>query len=60
MMKDMSKHFAVKALVAGIIIILVRLYTTWDIWVVIGALMIIKALIMFVHPCDKKEKVKKK
>lgn len=50
----MSKHFAAKFLIAGIVIILVRLYTHWDIWVVIGALMIAKAILMLAHPCKKK------
>jgi hypothetical protein len=49
-MKSNVKYMATKILIAGIIIVLARLYTTWDIWVVIGALMIIKALLMYAMP----------
>jgi hypothetical protein len=41
---------ATKLLVIGIVIVLARLYTTWDIWVVIGALLIIKAVLLYVMP----------
>ncbi|MBU1198960.1 MAG: hypothetical protein KKF46_08515 [Nanoarchaeota archaeon] len=54
---------AAKMLVFGIILILVRLFTTWDIWVVLGALLIIKAIIMFIVPvcsCETSAKKKKK
>lgn len=53
---------ATKLLVMGVILILVRLYTAWDIWVVIGVLLIIKAIIMFFMPvcaCETKPKKKK-
>ena len=44
---------AAKMLVIGIVLILVRLYTTWDIWVVLGALLIIKGvLIVAMHGCS--------
>ncbi len=52
-MKDM-KHKAPVLLMFGLILILVRLYTSWDMWVVIGALLVLKALMMFAHPCKKK------
>ena len=44
------KGMAVKMLVLGIILILVRLFTTWDIWVVLGVLLVIKAILMFLMP----------
>jgi membrane-bound ClpP family serine protease len=54
--------WAAKLLVVGIILILVRLYTVWDIWVVLGVLLIIKAIIMFIMPtcmCQTKSSKKK-
>jgi len=45
--------WAWKMLIVGLVFILARLYTTWDIWVVIGVLMIIKALMMFMMPVKK-------
>jgi len=52
------KHIAIKLLVIGLILVLVRLYTSWDIWVVIGAILIIKAIILFIMPghCTKENK----
>ena len=44
------KHWALKCLVVGIILILVRLYTAWDIWVVLGVLLIIKSVLLLVMP----------
>ena len=47
---------AVKLAVLGIILLLARIYTTWDIWIVIGVLLIIRAiltLIIPVCPCQK-------
>lgn len=55
-MEGNMKHIAALPLVIGIVIILVRLYTNWDIWVVIGVLLIIKAIMMFKHPCCKPKK----
>jgi hypothetical protein len=56
---------AIKMLIFGLILILVTLYTTWNIWVVLGVLLIIKAIIMFFMPtccCSKsaEKPVKKK
>lgn len=55
---------AAKLLVLGIIIILVRMvkkFTDWDIWIVIGALLIVTALVMCAMPaCCQKKAGKKK
>ena len=51
---------AAKMLVIGIVLILVRLYTQWDIWVVIGAILVIKGILMFLMPMGKCTKPKKK
>jgi hypothetical protein len=51
----------IKFLIVGIILILVTLYTTWNIWVVIGILLIIKAIMMFLMPvclCNKNKKTR--
>lgn len=40
----------IKLLVLGIVLILVRLYTAWDIWMVVGVLLILKALMLFIMP----------
>ena len=56
------KCWATKLLVAGIILILIRFYTVWDIWIVIGVFMIIKAIMMFIMPtciCQTKSSKKK-
>ena len=58
-MKEHMRHKAPVLLVIGLVLILIRLYTNWDIWVVIGALLIIKAIIMFAHPCKANYKEKK-
>jgi hypothetical protein len=51
---------AAKMLVIGIVLILVRLYTTWDIWVVLGAILAIKGLILLIKPkCCCQVKAKK-
>jgi len=47
---------AMKLFITGLIILLARLYTTLDIWVVIGALLIVKSIILFLMPlcpCNK-------
>jgi len=51
---------AMKLLVFGIILVLVRYFKAgWDIWLVIGVLLIIKGLLKLIMPtccCHKKEK----
>jgi len=54
--------WATKLLVIGIVLILVRYYTLWDIWVVIGAILIIKGLLVLIMPncyCQVKPKSKR-
>ncbi len=54
-----SQCKAMRLLVFGIILLVARLYTTLDIWVVIAALLISKAILLFivpVCPCSKKAK----
>jgi len=46
---------AMKMIVLGIVLILVRQFTIWDIWIVIGVIVIIlgiKKLMMPVCPCN--------
>jgi len=50
------KGIALKMLILGIILILVRLYTAWDIWIVLGVLAIIKAIMLFMMPGYKGER----
>ena len=55
------RHIAIKLLIVGIVLVLVRLYTAWDIWVVIGTILIIKAILLFIMPtCCCSAKTKKK
>lgn len=54
------KMMALKMLVLGIILIVVRMFTTWDIWIVIGVLAIIKAAMIFFMPCKCDEKPAKR
>jgi len=55
---------AIKLLVLGLVLILVRLYTAWDIWVVLGVILIIKAVLVLIMPMhyhsDAKIKMPKK
>ena len=45
-----SKCWGMKYLVIGIVFIAARWYTTWDIWVVIGVLLVLKGLMKFAMP----------
>ena len=48
-------------IVLGMVLILVRLYTTWDMWVVVGAILIVKGAIHVIMPkCCCQTKVPKK
>ena len=55
-----TQCMATKLLVIGIILILVRLYTNWDIWLVIGAILAIKGILLFFMPMCPCAKSKKK
>ncbi len=49
----------IKLLILGIILIVNQYYFKFDIWMVIGVLLIIKAIIMFIMPvcaCNKNKK----
>lgn len=52
-----GKH-ATCMIVAGIVLILNQMYTKWDIWIVIGALAIIKGAMIMMMPscCEAKKK----
>jgi len=59
----MPKHKGLKLLILGIVLVLVRLYTLWDMWVVIGTLLIIMGLLKLLMPskcCTKAPAAKKK
>lgn len=53
MMMDEHSHKwkACMLLVLGLVLVLVPLYTTWNVWVVLGVLLILKSVKMFVMPC---------
>jgi uncharacterized membrane protein HdeD (DUF308 family) len=63
----MCKNHGICMLIVGIVIVLARQYTTWDIWLVIGGLLVLKGILIMVMPpkdncCEpgKPEKNKKK
>ena len=45
-----NKCCSAKLIVIGIIVVVVRLYTALDIWVVLGALLILKGLLHMIKP----------
>lgn len=47
------RGIALKLLIVGLVLVLVRLYTAWDIWVVIGTILIIKAVVLFMMPASR-------
>ncbi|MBT3297672.1 hypothetical protein HN385_02015 [archaeon] len=44
------KCVAMKMLIIGVILILVRLFTSWDIWVVLGAILVLKGILLLIKP----------
>jgi uncharacterized membrane protein HdeD (DUF308 family) len=48
-----------KMLIFGVILILVTLFTTWNVWLVIGILLVIKAIIMLIMGAACKGKKKR-
>jgi hypothetical protein len=55
-MEEFKRKKAMSMLVAGIVLILNQMYLKWDIWVVIGALAIIKGLMIWMMPCCEAKK----
>ena len=45
-----AKCLSMKYIVAGVVIILVRIYTNWDIWIVLGTMVAIKGLLKLAMP----------
>jgi len=58
------KCFAWMLIAVGATLILVTVYTTWNIWIVIGALLVLKGILKLAKPmcahCEGKPAVKKK
>jgi len=56
--------WAGKLIVIGVVLILARIYTNWDIWIVVGTIILLKGLLMLVMPtcphCEEKSPRKKK
>lgn len=53
---------AMKMLILGAILVLVRTYTAWDIWIVLGVILLIKGIILVIMPvcpCQNKQARKK-
>lgn len=48
------KLMALKLVILGLVLILVRLYTAWDIWIVLGVIVILKALMILIMPVKKR------
>lgn len=53
--------WAMTLLFLGIVLILVRIYTVWDVWIVLGVLLILKGFLVLIIPncCQTKPKSKK-
>jgi len=58
-----AKCWSAKFIVIGLILIANQLWIKWDIWVVIGSLLVLKGIIKFVKPmcghCEPEKKMKK-
>ncbi|MFH0868520.1 MAG: hypothetical protein V1831_04355 [Candidatus Woesearchaeota archaeon] len=60
--EDHCKCWAWKLIVIGAVLVLARLYTTWDMWVLVGVILIIKGILKLAKPtcCNEAKPAAKK